>query len=379
MDETQAPAAGSESAARDEGISNVAAAVAEMERREQERAAAKKSEKAAEKAAADDEEDDDSGRPPAKRVDDADDEEDAKPKKKAKAVSEGDDADDGEESDDDQEEDAEDDAEPKKRARDDDGEDDQDDAEPEKKPAPPAKVKFNLDGKDIEATPDEVSSYVKEAAQERQQMAQARQHIQQQAQQLAEQGRLLAQIAQQMIGQEPDIHLAQNDPGAYIAQQALYRQRMQVLQQLQGHTQSASQTAQAQQQQAFDSFVQRERQALLKAVPELADPANLAAFNGRIQKVAQKYGLTADELAKSFDHRSFLMLRDLSRLQDMEAERAKARDKLKGAPPLKAPEQRASNGQRMTSDLTNRKAKDAFLKSPKSMRDVRAYLSRTER
>lgn len=378
MDETQAPAAGSESTARDEGISNVAAAVAEMERREQERAAAKKSEKAAEKAAADDEEDDDSGRPPAKRVDDADDEEDAKPKKKAKAVSEGDDAED--ESDDDQEDDHEDDDEPKKRARTDDGEeDDQDESEPEKKPAPPAKVTFNLNGRDIEATPDEVASYVKEAAEERHQIAQARQSIQQQAQQLAEQGRLLAQIAQQMIGQEPDIQLAQSDPGAYIAQQALYRQRMQVLQKLQGHTQSASQTAQAQQQQAFESFVQRERQALLKAVPELADPANIAAFNGRIQKVAQKYGLTADELAKSFDHRSFLMLRDLSRLQDMEAERAKARDKLKGAPPLKAPEQRAGSGQRMTSDLTNRKAKQSFLKSPKTMRDVRDYLARTER
>lgn len=377
MDETQAPAAGSESTARDEGISNVAAAVAEMERREQERAAAKKSEKAAEKAAADDEEDDDSGRPPAKRVDDADDEEDAKPKKKAKAVSEGDDAED--ESDDDQEDDAEDDDEPKKRARTDDGEEDDTEDEPEKKPEPPSKVKFNLNGRDIEATPDEVATYVKEAAEERHQVAQARQHIQQQAQQLAEQGKLLAQIAQQMIGQEPDIQLAQTDPGAYIAQQALYRQRMQVLQQLQGHTQSASQTAQVQQQQAFESFVQRERGALLKAMPELADPAKLSAFNGRIAKVAQKYGLSSDELAKSFDHRSFLMLRDLSRLQDMEAERAKARDKLKGAPPLKAPEQRASNGQRMTSDLSNRKAKDAFLKSPKSMRDVRAYLSRTER
>jgi len=114
-------------------------------------------------------------------------------------------------------------------------------------------------------------------------------------------------------------------------------------------------------------------------MPELADPVKLSSFNGRIAKVAQKYGLSAQELSSAFDHRSYLMLRDLARLADMEAERGNVRQKLKGAPPLKVPEQRAATGQRNTSDLKAKDAKRAFMKSGRTLRDVKAYLAATDR
>lgn len=390
MPNPNAPAAEADTGdARDEGYSSVSSAVAELERRDRERAAASKKAKA---APADDLEDDtaparkrrndaadeqsaeDDGDEDRRQVeqDEEDDEGEDKPKRRAKKADEESD-DDGEEADDDL--DAEDDDAP---AEDEAGEDAEDDEPKIKEPKAPAKVKISLGDREIEATPDEVSTYLREGHAERQQMAQARQHIAQQAQALQQQGQMLAQIAQAMLGQEPALEMAQNDPGAYIAHQAQYRQRMEVLQQLQGHMQQASHIAQDQQQQAFAQTVDRERAALLKAMPELADPAKLAAFQGRIAKVAQRYGLTAQDLSGAFDHRSYLMLRDLGRLADMESERGRVREKLKGAPPLKTPEQRASSAQRGP-DFKNKDAKRAFMKSGRTLRDVRAFLSATER
>lgn len=395
MPNPNAPAADADSGdARDEGYSSVASAVAELERRDRERAAAAKKAKAApaddleddsaparkrRQAAADEQSAEDDLDEDRRQVDqdEKNDEGEDKPKRRAKKADEASDDEgdgDGEGADDDGNDEGDDD-----QAEDDEaGEDAEDDDPKKKEPKPPAKVKISLGDREIEATPDEVSTYLREGHAERQQMAEARQHIAQQAQALQQQGQMLAQIYQATLVQEPPLEMAQNDPGAFIAQQAQRRQQMEVLQQLQGHMQQASQIAQAQQQQAFAQMVERERAALLKAMPELADPAKHAAFQGRVLKVAQRYGLTAQDLSGAFDHRSYLMLRDLGRLADMEAERGRVREKLKGAPPLKTPEQRASSAQRGP-DGKHKDAKRAFMKSGRTMRDVRAFLAATER
>lgn len=387
MSDPQTSAADASSGARDEGFSSVSDAVAEMDRRERERAAATKAKNAEAKAAAEDDDGDDGeadGRRPAKRVDGIDDDEPAKPKKaKAADEDEGDDdrddaqdaSDDADEGDDDQQDDT--------KAEDDDGQDDDaddkaDDKAEDKTPKP-VRFKVTLNDREVETTPEEVTQYLKESHAERQRAAQAREAATQQMQQIQQHAATLSQIAQLMLGTEPDMQLAQSDPGLYIAQQAQYRQRLAVLQQVQQLGADAQARQAEQQQQAFGEFAQRERQALLRAMPELADPDKLAAFKGRAVKVAQRYGISPDELGNQFDHRSFLMLRDLSRLHDMEAERAKTRKQLKAAPPLKAPEPGAAVGQRQGAKTKDRDAKRAFMKSPKSMRDVRAYLERTAR
>jgi hypothetical protein len=370
MDETQAPSAVAEdSGARDEGYSSVAEAVAELDRRDKARAAEKKAAKAAATDAdagddATEEVQQDEDEPPKKKAKKADPEEDSADEADDDAEDDGEDAD---ESDDDadEEDDAEDDKPAKKEAK--------------KEPEPPAKVRLKIDGKDIEATPDEVAQFVSEAKTERERTAQARTQLQQQAEQLARQGQMLAQMAQAMIGDEPDIRLAQSDPGAYIAQQALYRQRHQALQALQGQHTQAAQAAQQHQEQARQEFIARERSALLKAIPELADPAALSSFQGRIAKVAQHYGLTPQDLASAFDHRSYLMLRDLARFHDQQKERDQVRSKLAKAPPLKVPAQRAADSVGNTEDARAKAAKARFLKSAKSMKDVRRYVAESSR
>jgi hypothetical protein len=381
MDDTLTPAAGADSAARDEGFANVSDAVAELERREKARAAAKRAERQA--SDADEGSDDDAD----EREDKRHAEREADRKAKARADDgEGDEGDDdAAEGDDDAEADDDEDDKPRKRRADsgdeeDDDAEDAEDARQRQREHPAPKIRLNLDGREVEATPDEVQTYVRQAAEERQQVAQMRQHIVQEAQALQQQGQQLAQLAQALLGQEPALELAQSDPGAYIAQQALHRQRLQLVQQLQEHTQRAAQIAQAQQQQAFAQSVDRERQALLKAMPELADPAKLAAFQGRVFKVAQKYGIGPQELGNAFDHRSFLMLRDLARLADMEEaqsrNREKVREKLRNAQPLQPPKSGAVQRPRETQEIRAREAKKAFMKSGRTDRDVRRYLQR---
>lgn len=398
MSDTNAPAAGSESTARDEGLHSVADAVAELERRERERAAATraKNKAQAEPDASDDDE------PPTRRrakadadIEDADAEEDDgkpakrkddKPAKQRASSAEDDDSEDDtdEDAQDDDAEEGDDDQQDDTKAKDDADESDETEADDEDdkaeaKKTEPQRFKVKLNGREVETTPEEVSEYLTESHAERQRATQAREVATQQMQQIQQHAATLSQIAQMMLGTEPDLQLAQSDPGTYIAQQAQYRHRLAVLQQVQKLGADAQARQAEQQQQAFGEFAQRERQALLRAMPELADPDKLAAFKGRAVKVAQRYGISPDELGNQFDHRSFLMLRDLSRLHDMEAERAKTRKQLKAAPQLRAPEPGAAVGQRQGAKTKDRDALKSFLKSNRSMRDVKAYLARTER
>lgn len=384
MSDSQTSAADASGDARAEGFSSVSDAVAEMDRREQERAAAKAAK--AKKAAAASNDDDDTddgeadGRRPAKRVDGIDDDDEA-PAKAKKAKPDDDEGDDDQADDDAKNKDDDDDADEDEGDDEDDDQqdDDEDDDKPEDKKAKPVRFKVRVDDREVETTPEEVAEYIKASSAERQLATQARQVAAQQMQQIQQHAATLSQIAQYMLGSEPDLQLAQTDPGTYIAQQAQHRQRLAVLQQIQQLGAQAQARQAEQQQQAFHEFAAGERQALLRAMPELADPDKLSAFKGRAVKVAQKYGIRPEELGNQFDHRSFLMLRDLSRLHDMDAERAKTRKQLKAAPQLKAPEPGAAIGQRQGTKTKDREAKRAFMKSPKTMRDVRAYLARTER
>lgn len=396
MPNITAPAADADTgAARDEGSSlhTVADAVAELERREQARRAQRKADQAktddadedAETDADDGDDEGDDDAPPAKPKD--------KAKSKAKAQADDDsEDDDGEDddpkkrkakADDEDEDDAEDpdaDDQDEGDAEDDDADEGEADDKPAKKAKQPERVRIRLaDDREVDATPDEVSQYVQEAVRERTQTAAARQQLQQHHQQLIEQGQILAQFAQALVGSEPDLQLAQTDLPAYTVQKELHRQRVQALQALQGRTQQAAQQAQQQHQQAFAQFVQREQQALLKAAPDLADPTKLAAFTGRVAKVAQRYGFTAQEMQQAHDHRIYLMLRDLGRLADIDAGERNTRKQLKKAPPVKVPEQRAPQGQRRNAGASDKNALKAFLKSDRSMRAVRDYIDRTSR
>lgn len=394
MDDTTTPAAGANSAARDEGFATVSAAVAELERREKARAAEKRAARAAKEG------DDAEGK--AKEgdedvEDDAGERDTKRPGEKRAKVAAKDDAGDGEADDDSDDQDAEDDEDeeaPRKRraaddSEDDDGDDDSDadseDDEPEPKDKPPAKIKLKIAGREVEATPDEVSQHVERSNNEVQQIrrfaVEAKQHFDSQAAELRQQAQMLQQVATHLLGQPPDNALIQSAPQEYLAQEAAYKQRMQLVQALQNLNQQHAQRTDAEQQQARSALKQQQVAALLRAMPELADPTKLAAYQGRFSKVAQKYGFSAQEAENMLDHRMYIMVRDLGRLADMDESaarnREKVREKLRNAEPLKSPKSGAVARPRDTQESRAKEAKRAFMKSGKTMRDLRRYVERT--
>lgn len=381
MNDTTTPAAGASSAARDEGFATVSDAVAELERRERARAAEKRAARAAKEG------DDAEG----KAEDGDEDVEDDASEKRAKDSPKDDDvADDAEDAGDadDEESGDEDDAPRKRRAADDseDAEDDSEDAEDdEPKVKPPAKVKLKIAGREVEATPDEVSQHVERANNEVQQIRrfafEAKQHFDSQSAELRQQAQMLQQVATHLLGQPPDSALIQSAPQEYLAQEAAYKQRMQLVQALQNLNQQHAQRTDAEQQQARAALKEQQVAALLRAMPELADPTKLAAYQGRFSKVAQKYGFSAQEAENMLDHRMYLMFRDLGRLADMDESaarnREKVREKLRNAEPLKSPKSGAVARPRDTQETRAKEAKKAFMRSGRSMRDLRAYVQRT--
>lgn len=114
---------------------------------------------------------------------------------------------------------------------------------------------------------------------------------------------------------------------------------------------------------------------MLRAMPELADPQKLSSFQGRVSQVAQEYGYSAQDMGTMYDHRFFVMLRDLGRLRDIEAARSKGAQKLAAAPAKKLPGPQASTGPR-EGQRDIKKAKTEFLRSDRSMRDVKRLLAR---
>lgn len=374
-------------------------AMRELDRRAEARKEEKRQARAKGKADGEegDDPDDDKRRVSAEESEDEDD----KPAKKAKAKATDDGADEGDDESDDDTEDEED-GKPKakkRRASDDDDEDaedgdseedaDGDDDEAGREAdAKPANVKLKVAGREVEVSPDDISQYVEALHRERGEMQEHVQRVNQwangHAQQLSQQSQFLAQVAQQLIGKPPEQSLIQSAPQEFLAQREAHQQRLQLVQTLQAMNQQNSQRIAAAQQQALGQFRQRNVQALLVAMPDLADPAKLQAFQGRFTRVAQKYGFSPEEVGNMVDHRLYLMVRDLGRLADMEAAREASRkdvrNKLRAAKPLKAPESGASKLRpRDQQSASAKAAKKAFMRSGRTLRDAQRFIEHTAR
>lgn len=98
--------------------------------------------------------------------------------------------------------------------------------------------------------------------------------------------------------------LAQQDPATYVQLKAAYDQRVTALQQAQSEI---AQIRQQQQEQTTQETLIREQQALLSAMPELADPATFEGFSAKLTDYLKQSGFAEDELDSMFDHRQFLV------------------------------------------------------------------------
>lgn len=389
-----APEEGGESGSTAGGsFGTVSDAVAELERRESARRAETKAAKQAKEAAkssdeADVDPDDPDYEEPKPRKDDKPEKAEKKPPPKAKEEPEDSDEEDDEESSDDledsdPEEDEEsskerDDRKTRKVATDEDDSADADDSLEEiehegKKHRVPKELK------DAFLRQSDYTRKTQEVAEARKQVEQTWRQAQETAQQLEQTQRVLAQFAQAVVGQAPDLSLAQQDPQTYLVQKGLYEQRMSQLQELMSHGQMLSQQQQQMSQRAQQQYLAEQSNKLLEAIPELRDQNKRAAFRDQAIQTAQAYGFAPDEITAIADHRMLLVLRDLAKAQRQASRSAEAqasvKKKLANVPPKVAKPQ-ASNGD---SPVRDEEAKRAFMKSGRTLKDAMRYLDRTSR
>jgi len=256
----------------------------------------------------------------------------------------------------------------------------------------PAKVSVEFDGKTLEipeGTPPELveatqklasdlkADYTRKTqavAEEKKVVESAKARVSTDIQQLQQAQQALAQMAHALIGDEPDLSLAQTDPHDYLIRKEMHAKRVQQFQHLMQH----GETLTAQQKQALDAQeaerMRSEAQALLKAVPELSKPEKFAEFRSTAIEVGSKYGISADEIAGLTDHRMILALRDLAKFHKQQAASGELKTKLQNVPPKVAkPGATQSNAKGQQAA----EAKREFMKSARTDRDLRRYLAKT--
>lgn len=113
----------------------------------------------------------------------------------------------------------------------------------------------------------------------------------------------IAGFVEGLIPAEPDIRLAQTDPGAYTQQKAIREAAIQELNKLttigngiKDHKSKASEAD-------MQAYREREQKALAKAMPHLADPVKKAAFDKAVTETAAEFGFSPDEIESTADHR----------------------------------------------------------------------------
>ena len=404
--ETAAPAPAADSGEA-KTYANEYEAVAELERRESERRAQRKAERAErderiaqqrEKAAeaereieADakrereeaDEEDDE---PRRRKADDKADED--KPRRKAdKAKS---DEADGEEAD----EDSEDDGDDVPAADEDDADDsDEDEAEDDKSLRKPEKLKVGDTEVEIpKGTPKAAVEAIKslqhrltadytrktqEAAETRKAAAERTEAADSLLQQVQRAQQAVVSMAQRLIGNPPPLELAQSDPAGYLYAKEAYEARVRDLQALNAHTGELTRSQQQQRQQAQQQALLEEAQRTVKVLPQLADPAKRTAFLEAAVQAASASGFTPEDVASVTDHRMLHLLDRLvkaeRRLSALDGASKSVKSKLADVAPKPL---RAGNAGTQSQGQMNKasRAREMFMKSGRSMKDVQRYL-----
>lgn len=238
-----------------------------------------------------------------------------------------------------------------------DADDDDEEAEVEAVPEQPEPITVKVDGEDVTVTLEELKqsfsgqAYIKkgmnDAAAMRKQVEVEFQTVQQQQQQLQQ----LVDVAQQggfVAPTPPDIAMLDADPIGYMQAKAEFETRdaeyKNNLQQYQYHQQQIAE----QQERARIAYRDEQREKLLAAIPDLADPVKGTQIQAQIAEVATKhYGFTMDQLKAITDVRPALVLYDAAKYHELLKNTKKAALKAEKARPVaKAgakPDQKRSN------------------------------------
>lgn len=200
----------------------------------------------------------------------------------------------------------------------DDDEGDEPEAQPEEAEADEAEEQPEAEGEEpaadeeAEADPEEeagklrMADYTRktqELAREREAVHAMRDDYTKRTQDLQAVYQRFQQFAEGLIPPQPPLQLAQQNPAEYQYQMALRQAAMDEIQGVFAVGQDLDTQAQGFSEAELARYRDNERASLIKAMPELKDPAKLAQFDADVTEFARELGFSDEEISQTADHR----------------------------------------------------------------------------
>ena len=231
---------------------------------------------------------------------------------------------------------------PEEELQDSDGEQsDEVEAEEEEDKAPIFTVR--VDGKNVEVTLEELQKgYSREADYTRktQQVSEERRAFQAEAELVRTErqqysqllGSLQAQLQQNAAPQIDLDRLYNEDPIEWVRQKELARDAEKVHAAIQSEQQRLSHIQAQEQYQSMQAHLAQQQDAMLRAIPEWANPDKAKAEKTLLIEWGQKLGFSSDELKNIFDHRAVVALRKAALYDQMMTKRGNIRPAVNNGP-----------------------------------------------
>jgi hypothetical protein len=156
--------------------------------------------------------------------------------------------------------------------------------------------------------------------------------------------------------------LSETDPVGYSVQWAHHQRREAQRAAVKAEQQRIAEEKRGETLGHIRTFIEGERQKLVKAIPVLADPEKGPDEMKAMREYAAKtFNFTDQELDQAYDHRMLLMLDKARKWDTHQASLAKGRGKIENAPQVSPPS--ARQPAKMTKALAKKVAFDRFTKS----------------
>jgi len=231
---------------------------------------------------------------------------------------------------------------PEEELQDSDGEQ-SDEVEAEEEEDKPPVFTVKVDGKNVEVTLEELQKgYSREADYTRktQQVSEERRAFQAEAELVRTErqqysqllGSLQAQLQQNAAPQIDMDRLYNEDPIEWVRQKELARDAEKVHAAIQSEQQRLSHIQAQEQYQSMQAHLAQQQDAMLKAIPEWANPDKAKAEKTLLIEWGQKLGFSSDELKNIFDHRAVVALRKAALYDQMMTKRGNIRPAVNNGP-----------------------------------------------
>lgn len=144
-------------------------------------------------------------------------------------------------------------------------------------------------------------------------------------------GQLQSQVAEDQKVDWPS--LLESDPIEYLKQKQKAEERQVALYQAQRQQQAAISQQQEKQAQAYQTYLETQRNELLNKLPEWKDETKAGAEREELRKYMMKQGYSDQEINSVVDHRQVVMIRNAMQFEKLMAGKADAVKRVQNIPP----------------------------------------------